>query len=662
MSYTITTYNQQTILATVADGTVNNTYDITLIGKSYAGYGQALNENFVYLTQNFANSTAPTNPLTGQIWYDTTNNKIKFFDTTNTWHAVGTTVTSSSTAPANLAIGDLYWDTSNDQLYAWNGTSSTLIGGSPTAAATQTVPALAPDAAGGTHPVLQMQVGGATIAIISNVAQFTLSGSADSTFTGFTVINPGITLRNTPSTGITNPSDTDRFWGTATNSILLNGLSSSAFVQSNSASFSGQVNFSDAGYTVGSPVKLTMRTDGATPTISNSVLAGTTTFTTKLSNGSTATPLILYGNDAMPGADVTSNLGSLSGPGGAQYRWANVYALNFQGTASQSSTLSIGGGSFIGGSVSATANTIVARDSSGNINVVQMNGVATEANTLLDPLTSTYVPASVNATASTIVARDASGSVSTINILNGGSANSGTIGTSAKPFGTVYAQSFQGSFTGSSSTSAVNVVSSTTAGGITSGTNLVNVSTNVMQAVSFNATNGTASSPSITFISDTTTGFYYTTGGNINITNGGAAGGYFSATGNLTMTGKFIGTATSAQYADLAEKYLADQEYPSGTVVCVGGDAEVTAVQDGDFAIGVVSTNPAYMMNSELEGGTYIALKGRVPVLISGPVNKKDTIVAGANGTGIAGSGAVFAIALETNLSDEVKLVECVIL
>jgi len=67
-------------------------------------------------------------------------------------------------------------------------------------------------------------------------------------------------------------------------------------------------------------------------------------------------------------------------------------------------------------------------------------------------------------------------------------------------------------------------------------------------------------------------------------------------------------------------------------------------------------------MNSELEGGTYIALKGRVPVLISGPVNKKDTIVAGANGTGIAGSGAVFAIALETNLSDEVKLVECVIL
>ena len=67
MSYTINRYNGNAI-ATVVDGTINNTLDITLIGKNYAGYGQSQNENFVYLLENFANSTQPPSPLAGQIW------------------------------------------------------------------------------------------------------------------------------------------------------------------------------------------------------------------------------------------------------------------------------------------------------------------------------------------------------------------------------------------------------------------------------------------------------------------------------------------------------------------------------------------------------------------------------------------------------------------
>jgi hypothetical protein len=74
---------------------------------------------------------------------------------------------------------------------------------------------------------------------------------------------------------------------------------------------------------------------------------------------------------------------------------------------------------------------------------------------------------------------------------------------------------------------------------------------------------------------------------------------------------EFKGVASSAQYADLAEKYLADADYEVGTVVMIGGEKEVTAAQVGFRAVGVVSANPAYMMNSELEGGTYIALKGQ---------------------------------------------------
>ena len=86
----------------------------------------------------------------------------------------------------------------------------------------------------------------------------------------------------------------------------------------------------------------------------------------------------------------------------------------------------------------------------------------------------------------------------------------------------------------------------------------------------------------------------------------------------------------------MAEKYLADTEYEVGTVVAIGGEKEVTAAKYGDRAIGVVSENPAFMMNKDLEGGTYIALKGRVPVKIIGAVQKGQRLVAANDGTAVA--------------------------
>lgn len=136
------------------------------------------------------------------------------------------------------------------------------------------------------------------------------------------------------------------------------------------------------------------------------------------------------------------------------------------------------------------------------------------------------------------------------------------------------------------------------------------------------------------------------------------------ASGNLNAT-LFQGIATTARYADLAEKYLADADYEPGTVVCVGGEKEVTAVQWGNRAIGAVSTNPAYMMNSDLEGGTYIALKGRVPVKVSGRIKKGDQLIAAANGCAgfaVPHASGVFAVALETSDDEGIKLVECLIL
>ena len=129
---------------------------------------------------------------------------------------------------------------------------------------------------------------------------------------------------------------------------------------------------------------------------------------------------------------------------------------------------------------------------------------------------------------------------------------------------------------------------------------------------------------------------------------------YFNPSTNILNV-----TATAARYADLAENYLSDKIYSIGTVMAVGGSAEVTACQPGDRAIGVVSDKPAYLMNEGLVGGTAIALKGRVPVRIVGTVNKGDRLVAADNGRARStppGHPDVFAIALESSKPNATRI------
>ena len=102
---------------------------------------------------------------------------------------------------------------------------------------------------------------------------------------------------------------------------------------------------------------------------------------------------------------------------------------------------------------------------------------------------------------------------------------------------------------------------------------------------------------------------------------------YRPSTNTLTA-GVFAGVATSAKYADLAEKYEADSDYEAGTVVVYGGSKEITTTtQANDHRVaGVISTDPAYMMNSEADG-QYVALRGRVPCKVIGSVKKGDVLV-----------------------------------
>ena len=94
----------------------------------------------------------------------------------------------------------------------------------------------------------------------------------------------------------------------------------------------------------------------------------------------------------------------------------------------------------------------------------------------------------------------------------------------------------------------------------------------------------------------------------------------------------------------------------------IGGEKEITACQEGNRAVGTISANPAFMMNKDLEGGVYVALKGRVPCKVSGTVKKGNKLIAGPNGTAIPGEGDVFAIALESSDISDVKIIEVLVL
>ena len=149
-------------------------------------------------------------------------------------------------------------------------------------------------------------------------------------------------------------------------------------------------------------------------------------------------------------------------------------------------------------------------------------------------------------------------------------------------------------------------------------------------------------------------------GSNLNVNLGSTTAWYNNIYGNT-----FVGRSTSALYADLAENYLTDQVYESGTVIVVGGAAEVTACNSHgqDSVIGVVSTNPAYLMNSSAPGQA-IALKGRVPVKVFGPIQKGQRLSTSyCLGHAEYAAGAYsFAIALETDIGLGTKIIEAIIL
>ncbi|NBP58147.1 hypothetical protein EBU71_16745, partial [bacterium] len=125
MAYTINK-TDGTVLTDVLDNNIDRiTTDLTLVGKNTANYGEYVNENFVKLLENFANSEPPRAPLKGQIWYDTSEDKLKFF--TGTEFKEFSRPFVSSTEP-NLQPGDLWINNNTRQLYFNDGQGNQLAG------------------------------------------------------------------------------------------------------------------------------------------------------------------------------------------------------------------------------------------------------------------------------------------------------------------------------------------------------------------------------------------------------------------------------------------------------------------------------------------------------------------------------------------------------
>lgn len=246
MSYNITTTAGVT-LATIADGTVNSsTTSLTLIGKNYAGYGIFLNENYVKLLENFANSSAPTSALSGQLWYDSTAKVLKVYSD-SIWKPISSSA-ASSTAPGSPVTGDLWWDTANAQLKIWSGSAWITIGPSYTATAgtSGAVVETILDSVAGSHVIVKFYISNSVIAILSKDSTFTPQTS----IAGFSTVKPGMNLISSSTLA------GSQFTGDASNALFLNNIAANQFLRSDQNASTAYQITAGGGVVVGSDLTL----------------------------------------------------------------------------------------------------------------------------------------------------------------------------------------------------------------------------------------------------------------------------------------------------------------------------------------------------------------------------------------------------------------------
>jgi hypothetical protein len=315
MAYTINK-TDGTVVTTITDGTVDNTTSLQLFGKSYSGFGEALNENLVKLLENAASTAAPTAPLKGEMWFDTTTNQVKVYDGTSFKPTGG--AKSSTLLPTSPSAGDLWLDATNDQVFVYTGDSRShqvndkweLVGPAFTAGQTESgwkIETLA--SSGGDKVVSSMYAGGTRVAILSKET-FTPSASQS----GFASIKAGLTLNSTLGAvfeGSTTEASSIDVSSTSNTSATV--IAGGNFLRADAAdTTTGALTVdADGGVIIGDAQELTISVSSNDVTIAQTSLDKDLSFTIN-DGGVTKTPLTFTGasgNIALTGdVTITGNL------------------------------------------------------------------------------------------------------------------------------------------------------------------------------------------------------------------------------------------------------------------------------------------------------------------------------------------------------------------
>ena len=606
MAYTIN-LTDGTVFATITDGTINQIASgtpgvplVVLVGKNYAGYGEFLDENFVHLLENGSNTIAPTSPLTGQLWWDKTNNILKVASGAGFKTITGST--SSVSEPTTTVIaGDLWFDTGNQQLKVYTGVTWLVVGPGFTAAQglSGAIPETILNNVGATKFITGLYVNTVRVAVVFDGASFVPQASLQA---AFPTIFPGLTLSASVSGAV--------FAGDSSNSLLLDGLDSSVFMRTdtNTSTVGIMRVQNNTGLFVGAANVFNVNTNTTDANIKSNISGGN---------------LILQANVAGTTFNVATALGA-----------SGTFAVGNAATVGTTLTVtgnSAGGNLTTSGQVSATGNI-----TGGNLvttGIANVGSVSTGGNVQAGNLRST-------------------GLISvTGNITSTGNIEGGNIKASG------------GKFIGDGS--GLTNLGALAVGSIGNGTSTIGIDgPNGNGLISIN---GVANVVTFT----TGTAFFLGNVSTIGIEKIGtnAIGNIGS---NVNYFNRVFATATTALYADVAERFAADEYLEPGTVVELGGTAEITrSTEDlSENVFGVISTQAAYLMNGGAgEDDTHppVAMTGRVPVKCVGTVRKGDRLVSAGDGVARAaqpGEATAFNVigrSLENKLSKELGTIEAIV-
>jgi hypothetical protein len=597
-----------TQIAIVQDGTINaSSLDITLVGKNYTGYGETFNENFVKLLENFANTTPPPKRVSGQLWYDTGVRKIKIYDGSQ-FKAIGV-VEAQDTKPSGYNRGDLWYNTAEGRLYAYtgNGSNWNLIG--PLTSRSSTNGAISTeikDATDSAFPVVSMVVDGQNV-FVSSDYDFDGGGGVlptDDFYANFNTVRAGITLPGGDQYGITyNPAGQSGsiLWGTAANALGL-VRNTGQFITADqyligSDLASGLTNqvvvTSDDGTLIGTQGILKLHVVDNTGNVTVLGQGNFLKFNVGSENYNVLTISTGTNNDPriVPNSTSSTFLGTQAIPFpyifGSTITGASVVGTSIAGTTVTdagnrvvtSFTVNAGTGLSGGGTVNGPTGTL----SFANTGVLSLTGTANRISVSAGTGNITLnLPQDLHASAVVTFATVNSTNVAATNITENGS----------------------------------RVLTRTTGVWTLAGTaNQINASASQGEVtLSLPQNIHTGASPTFNGMTLSTLS---------------ADGDGSQIFGSWTLAG---GATLQATYADLAERYHADREYDPGTVLVIGGDKEVTttSIRANTSIAGIVSTNPAYTLNEQAGDDSthpYIALKGRVPCRVIGPILKGDLLV-----------------------------------